>query len=83
MSEARYFAADAADTSERQRLGLLEQLLDPLTIRRLEALGVAAGWRCLTVGAGRGSIPCVGLRNVWVPRDRWSRLIATSAFSVS
>jgi len=41
---------------ENLRLHLLEQLLDPLTIRRLEALQIQPGWRCLEVGAGEGSI---------------------------
>jgi SAM-dependent methyltransferase len=41
---------------ERTRLAHLEQLEDPGTIRHLEALGVGAGWRCLEVGAGGGSI---------------------------
>lgn len=40
----------------RDRLTLLEQRYDAGTIRRLEALGVGAGWRCLEVGAGGGSI---------------------------
>jgi hypothetical protein len=31
----------------RERLALLEQVLDPGTTRHLEALGVAAGWQCL------------------------------------
>jgi SAM-dependent methyltransferase len=29
---------------------------DPLTRQRLEQLGIRAGWRCLDVGAGRGSV---------------------------
>jgi SAM-dependent methyltransferase len=37
-------------------LSLLEELFDPLTVRRLEAVGVAPGWHALEVGAGRGSI---------------------------
>jgi SAM-dependent methyltransferase len=41
---------------ERDRLASLEQFEDPGTIRCLEALGVGAGWRCLEVGAGGGSI---------------------------
>ena len=41
---------------ERRRLQLLECLRDPLTVRRLRWLGVRAGWRCLEVGAGAGSI---------------------------
>lgn len=39
-----------------QRLTLLESIFDPGTIARLTALGVQAGWRCLEVGAGAGSI---------------------------
>jgi len=39
-----------------QRLTLLESIYDPGTIARLTALGVEAGWRCLEVGAGAGSI---------------------------
>jgi SAM-dependent methyltransferase len=45
---------DAA--TEAGRLALLEQRFDAGTIRRLEDLGVKDGWRCLEVGAGRGSI---------------------------
>jgi SAM-dependent methyltransferase len=52
----QYFAASADHEAERERLKLFEQLLDPLTLRRLERLGVAPGWRCLVVAAGRGSI---------------------------
>ncbi|MGH3885750.1 MAG: class I SAM-dependent methyltransferase [Pseudonocardiaceae bacterium] len=40
----------------RRRLQLLEQCYDPGTTRRLGNLGVGAGWRCLEVGAGGGSI---------------------------
>lgn len=43
---------------EPHRLQLLENHADPTTIRRLEASGVTTGWRCLEVGAGRGSIAC-------------------------
>src|SRR4051812_8076684 len=51
-----YFAADFARHDELQRIELLEADLDPLTFRRLRALGVAQGWRCLDVGAGGGSV---------------------------
>jgi SAM-dependent methyltransferase len=37
-------------------LSLLEEVLDPVTVRRLEAVGVAPGWQALEVGSGRGSI---------------------------
>jgi SAM-dependent methyltransferase len=40
----------------RTRLAGLERTYDPGTIRRLEAIGVGSGWRCLEVGAGAGSI---------------------------
>jgi SAM-dependent methyltransferase len=42
--------------AESERLALLERARDPGTTRRLDALGVAPGWRCLEMGAGRGSI---------------------------
>ena len=42
--------------NERQRLRLVEAVLDPATIRHLESLGVGPGWRCLEVGGGGGSI---------------------------
>lgn len=41
---------------EPSRLQLLEAHADPTTKRRLEATGLTEGWRCLEVGAGRGSI---------------------------
>jgi SAM-dependent methyltransferase len=41
---------------EPLRLQLLEDHADPTSIRRLEATGIGAGWDCLEVGAGRGSI---------------------------
>jgi len=46
----------APEDFEGERLQLLQQTLDPLTIRRFEQLGVQKGWRCLEVGAGRGSV---------------------------
>jgi SAM-dependent methyltransferase len=41
---------------EPYRLALLEHHADPTSVRRLAATGVGAGWRCLEVGAGQGSI---------------------------
>jgi SAM-dependent methyltransferase len=43
---------------EPYRLALLEHHADPRSASRLTATGVGAGWRCLEVGAGRGSIAC-------------------------
>jgi SAM-dependent methyltransferase len=41
---------------ERTRLRLLEEYHDPLSAGQLDAIGVGEGWRCLDVGAGRGSV---------------------------
>jgi 2-polyprenyl-3-methyl-5-hydroxy-6-metoxy-1,4-benzoquinol methylase len=38
------------------RLRLIEEALDPTTIAHLQGTGIGAGWRCLEVGAGAGSI---------------------------
>jgi ubiquinone/menaquinone biosynthesis C-methylase UbiE len=35
---------------------LQESIIDTVTIRHLETIGVTKGWRCLEVGAGTGSI---------------------------
>ena len=43
-------------TEERRRLELLEECLDPITARSLDAIGVGAGWRCLELGGGGGSV---------------------------
>jgi SAM-dependent methyltransferase len=53
---SKYVMGGIDAATESDRLGLLESARDPGTIGRLEQLGVAAGWRCLEVGAGRGSI---------------------------
>lgn len=50
------YAFDSSDRREQGRLAAIESVHDPVTIRHLEALGVDAGWRCLEVGAGGGSI---------------------------
>jgi SAM-dependent methyltransferase len=47
-------AARGRQEAEDERLGLLEQLFDPASRRRRDL--VRPGWRCLVVGAGRGSI---------------------------
>jgi SAM-dependent methyltransferase len=50
------YALDNAWEQARRRLALLEQQLDPLSQRRLAALGVSKGWQCLEVGGGGGSV---------------------------
>jgi SAM-dependent methyltransferase len=46
----------SAHDFESERLLHMQGALDPLTTRRLERVDVGPGWRCLEVGAGRGSI---------------------------
>lgn len=55
-ADEQTYAFDNALAMQRERLDTLEALFDPGTIRHLDALGVAPGWRCLEVGAGGGSI---------------------------
>ena len=40
---------------ERQRLGLMSELLDSLHRSHIEQLGLQGGWRCLEVDCGNGS----------------------------
>ena len=54
-SELGYrLASRGRQKHEDDRLGLLERIFDPLSRRRREM--VRPGWRCLEVGAGRGSM---------------------------
>ncbi|MDQ3405702.1 MAG: methyltransferase domain-containing protein [Actinomycetota bacterium] len=50
------YVFDTPFGGEEERLALGERLWDPGTFARLGTLGVGAGWRCLEVGAGRGSV---------------------------
>ncbi|HEY3240912.1 MAG TPA: methyltransferase [Acidimicrobiia bacterium] len=50
------YGFDPAWTGERDRLVLAESLLDPVSTRQLESIGVHDGMRCLEVGAGAGSM---------------------------
>lgn len=51
-----YFFSDHEADAELARLRLIEQFNDPSTLRHLDGIGVAEGWRCLEVGAGAGSV---------------------------
>jgi SAM-dependent methyltransferase len=53
---ARPYLLPQGDELERRRLELLQLHHDPDSIAALERTGVGAGWRCLDVGAGAGSI---------------------------
>ena len=52
----KYFATNQADEAEIERLGMLAQIYDPITIKHIETLGIKNGWKCLDVGAGGGSV---------------------------
>lgn len=54
-TDQRYVFATAAG-DERDRLRAQAALWDPLTFGHLAATGVTAGWRCLEVGAGTGTV---------------------------
>ena len=56
IGEGQTYTLDNAWEHARRRLGLIEASYDPGSTRRLQALGVGPGWRCLEVGAGGGSI---------------------------
>lgn len=50
------YAGAAVDLEQRERLESLARGLDPSTVRMLDALDVAPGWRCAEIGAGVGTI---------------------------
>ena len=50
------YAYDQEWKDERERLAGIERLWDPGSRALMERLGVGAGWRCLEVGAGGGSM---------------------------
>src|SRR5580704_15044729 len=54
--DTRHYAFPHGGADERRRLELFAERLDPLTMRRIKALDLAPGARCLEVGGGRGSI---------------------------
>jgi len=51
-----YVFSNAAEDPTARRFAGLETLYDARTQRQLEATGIGAGWRCLEIGAGGGSI---------------------------
>jgi hypothetical protein len=50
------YVFDNSWEKERVRLAGLESMLDPGTRRHLDAIGVGAGWTCLEIGGGGGSV---------------------------
>ena len=47
---------DGDQAKERKRLSLLGDLADRRSAEQIERLGIRAGWRCLDVGSGAGSL---------------------------
>jgi SAM-dependent methyltransferase len=83
MTEQSY-VFDNAWQRGRARLDEVEAFLDPGTIRALDLLGVGAGWRCLELGAGGGSIAAwlssrVGPTGTVVATDLDTRYVAARA----
>ena len=56
MRDREYVFTSAEDQLEFVRLQAIEREFDPASRRRLYATGLAAGWRCLEVGPGAGSL---------------------------
>ncbi len=56
MSAADEYAFDTTRPEAGDQLAALEAFLDPVTITRLDAIGIKPGWSCWEVGAGGGSI---------------------------
>jgi SAM-dependent methyltransferase len=56
VSERLDYAFPHAARDEARRLELLQQRLDPITIRRIERLGIGPGAACLEIGGGHGSM---------------------------
>jgi ubiquinone/menaquinone biosynthesis C-methylase UbiE len=53
---ASYAWNNSAVPEASMRFSALSEIYDPPTIRHIQALGVRAGWSCLEVGGGGGSI---------------------------
>ena len=49
------YVIDPTWGDEQERLRLLGEWRDPITLARMEALGLGDGWSCLEVGVGGGS----------------------------
>ena len=56
MSAASTYLLDNANEKAGMRMEVLARLYDPTTRRVLAATGLAAGWSCLEVGGGGGSV---------------------------
>jgi len=55
VSESPYLLDNRRDEAA-DRFSALAALYDPMTAGHFDTIGVAAGWRCLEIGAGGGSV---------------------------
>lgn len=56
MAMTQYVFTDSQHDTELARLQAIEQVFDPASRTQIQSTGITAGWRCLEVGAGAGSI---------------------------
>lgn len=56
LVEGPGYVFDNDSTHSHEQHACLTTAYDPITLERLAATGVTAGWRCLDVGAGGGSV---------------------------
>ena len=56
MSAATPYLLDNADEKAVPRMDILARLFDATSHRVLDGVGLAAGWRCLEIGGGGGSV---------------------------
>jgi SAM-dependent methyltransferase len=78
---ARYVFSDANIEREARRLHDIEVLFDPASRHFLRQTGVTAGWSCLEVGAGAGSV-ARWLSNVVGPTGRVVALDLNTRFAI-
>src|SRR3954453_14300695 len=84
------YSLSPVDAAVRERLEGVAEAMDPATTRFLDALGVAAGWRCIEIGAGIGSIAVwladrVGTTGQVVATDietRWGETLSRSDIEI-
>ncbi len=56
MGEDHYVLGHTGETFECARISSLERVTDSFSLRLLAMLQVQQGWRCLEIGAGKGSL---------------------------
>ena len=57
MAQDKGYLLDNQQSEAGRRFNALATLLDPVTFRHFETVGVAPGWHCWEVGAGGATVP--------------------------